>query len=108
MIPEEAMAYARERLAEAGFQTTVISVAQTGSCYVAFDDLRMGKIRFGDHNERERYGYRWQIRTDLRLPKENTAKGHKRFFYPSDKLGILAFVTHARRYHAAILRTAAA
>ena len=51
-----------------------------------FKDKRMGKCRFGDHNERSRYGYRWQIRTDIEEPYVSKGKGHKQFFFPAAKL----------------------
>lgn len=76
----------RDRLEAAGLRTDVVSRAATGSRYLRFEVEEMGKIRIGDHSERERYGYRWQIRTDISEPRVDETKGHRRFFYPSTAL----------------------
>lgn len=65
-----------------GIEIHRIAAAQTGSVYIGFDVSGMGKLRIGDHEERERYGYRWQIRLDQKndyIIKES--KGHRQYFY---------------------------
>ena len=61
----------------------IVTVAESGSIYLEFDDFRMGKVRIGDHDERKRYGYKWQIRTDMDEILIDKQKGHNRFFYPA-------------------------
>ena len=92
----------RDLLLEEGLKTKVVSVAKSGSCYVAFHDVRMGKIRIGNHNERERYGYRWQIRHDAKAFQILKEKGHKQFIYPPTMLEDA--VAHMKNYHAKIRR----
>lgn len=92
----------RARLAAAGMETEVVSRAATGSVYLKFADDRMGKIRVGDHDERERYGYRWQIRGDIRVPYVDDAKGHRRFFFPPTHLDVA--VRRMIRYRDTIIR----
>ncbi len=102
-----AQAYAknlRDTLKKNGVKLTFISRSfVTGSVYMEFDMPEMGKLRIGDHNERERYGYRWQLRLDQ---KEDSMvvkrKGHKQFFYSVDNLD--GMVSHILNYRAAILR----
>lgn len=65
--------------------------AATGSIYIKFPHWGLGSIRIGDHDGRNCYTYRWQIRTDK--PADYQEKGvHKqvRFFeYGSDKVDVL-------------------
>jgi hypothetical protein len=96
----EVMTLIRRELLNVGIKTKVTSVALTGSCYFEFEEPRMGKARVGDHNERERYGYRWQIRADIKTPYRDLSKGHPRFFYPFDKLEVV--IAHMINYHASI------
>jgi hypothetical protein len=89
----------------AGLKPILVKRAMSGSVYYRFADERLGKLRIGDHNERERYGYRWQVRLDLEEPSRiDTSKGHRRFFYRADNLKDL--VRHMRNYLNAILRAA--
>jgi hypothetical protein len=78
-----------EKLALFGLKLELITEAASGSCYLAFqgDSMnRMGKIRIGDHPERQCYGYRWQIRLDIDSAFEDSSKGHRQFFYPATAL----------------------
>lgn len=85
-----------------GLYTRIISIGTTGSCYIGFVDQRMGKIRVGDHPERKKYGYRWQVRLDLKVSYMNEDKGHPRYFYPAADLEKV--VGHMARYLTAIRR----
>jgi hypothetical protein len=95
----------RQELADLGIDTKIKTVASWGSVYITCDDERMGQIRVGDHDERERYGYRWQLRTDIHETKVDTAKGHRQFFFPASDVKEMAFKMKA--YQEAILRNAA-
>lgn len=96
----------RLKLGEVGILTQVEAEAVGGSCYFSFADPRMGKCRIGDHDERGRYGYRWQIRSDITKKYTCTEKGHKRFFHPADRLDIA--VAHMVNYQRAIENRAGA
>lgn len=96
------MAELRRRLLSVGLKTESICVAKGGSCYFKFEDERMGKCRIGDHNERTRYGYRWQIRTDIVQAYTSLEKGHKQFFVPAQKLDVA--VAQMVNYYNAIQR----
>lgn len=69
-------------LGKARIKANIITIANTGSIYIRFKDKRMGQIRIGDHNERKKYGYKWQLRTDIDKPYEDYNKTHRRFFFP--------------------------
>lgn len=95
------LAEVRAKLEAVGLKTEVVAEAASGSCYLKFEDQRMGKLRIGDHEERKQYGYRWQIRTDIKLPCVDQQKGHRRFFYPPSHLD--QAVIHISNYHDKIL-----
>jgi len=38
--------------------------AATGSVYIKFPHWKLGSLRIGDHNGREKYSYRWRVRLD--------------------------------------------
>jgi hypothetical protein len=57
--------------------------ATTGSVYVRFEDHRMGSVRIGNHAGRDKYQYKFNIRSDMDgkgrwLKPENTW----RYFQP--------------------------
>ena len=41
-------------------------IATTDSVYIRFKDNRMGSIRIGDHDGREKLKYKWNLRNDLK------------------------------------------
>lgn len=87
-------------LAAANLPVEITAVAATGSTYLFFPKHpHMGKIRVGDHNERKRYGYRWQIRIDMNNKKKyvDKKKGHARYFYSDEAL--YDAVTHMIAYN---------
>jgi len=92
----------QKRLRTIGLNTSIVAKATTGSCYLSFDDERMGKVRVGDHKERDRYGYRWQIRTDISEPYTDVSKGHKQFFFPFTRID--SVVKSMEGYYKGILR----
>lgn len=102
MTPEQVCQLLQQKLFDAGLNTSIITEANTGSIYLEFEDGRMGKIRIGDHDERRAYGYRWQIRLDIKFPYTDEQKKHKRFFYPPDRLN--RCVAHMVNYHKVIER----
>ena len=40
--------------------------ATTGSVYVRFEDPRIGSIRIGNHNGRDQYQYKFNVRSDMK------------------------------------------
>lgn len=51
-------------LAEVGIKAYIWHKANAGSVYIRFEDNRMGSIRIANHKERDRYKYKFNIRTD--------------------------------------------
>ena len=85
--PQQVMRQLQALLLERGIRTVVTTQSKHGSCYLFCKGPKtMGKIRVGDHKERGRYGYRWQIRTDFNGHLVDDSKGHRRFFYGADSL----------------------
>jgi len=65
------------------------------SVYVHFAKLPQGithKLRVSNHPERERYGYKWQLRTDG-VPPVSEHKPYSRYFDKVDDL-VAAFVSY--------------
>lgn len=57
--------------------------ATTKSCYIRFEDSRLGSIRIADHNGREKYQYKFNVRTDISRSYIDREKW--RFYYiPED------------------------
>lgn len=46
--------------------------ATTGSCYIRFEDERIGSVRLGDHSGRSKLKYKFNIRSDY-------PKGYKKW-----------------------------
>jgi hypothetical protein len=101
MTPLAHMKRLREHLRDLGIETYVHKQTNNSSCYMGFTDPRIGMCRIGDHPERKRYGYRWNIRLDIKEPYPDYSKGHKQFFFPSHMLENAA--RRIKKYHQAIL-----
>jgi len=86
MSNNQAFSLLRRALDKKGIQLKIITKACSGSIYAEFEDRRMGKVRIGDHHERSRYGYRWQLRTDIKDYYDENIKGHLQFFYPVSQI----------------------
>lgn len=74
----------------------IFKITDTGSIYIHFKHQGIGKLRIGDHQESTRYGYRWQLRTDKTGIWTDGRKGHRQFYYGSDRVGDL--VRHIMNY----------
>ena len=61
--------------------------ATTGSVYIRFEDNRIGSVRIGNHEGREKLKYKFNIRTDLRRSSLYWIKeeGRWRCFCPLEK-----------------------
>lgn len=71
--------------------------AKSGSVYVVFENSKLGKLRIGDHSERKKYGYRWNIRIDITEYYVDGSKGHNQYFYPLSQIDRL--VDHIFNYN---------
>jgi len=56
-----------KRLNKRGYGAYLWHVSATNSIYIRFEDKEMCSIRIGDHNGRERYKYKFNIRTDIEV-----------------------------------------
>jgi len=90
-------------LKKGGIKINGINQAASGSCYLTFTDDRIGKCRIGNHEELRYFGYRWQVRWDIKEKYVNKGKGHNQFVYPSN--GLDELVKHIKNYHNKILGT---
>lgn len=73
----------RARLAECNIETVVHAEAKGSlSTYIKISQERVGSIRISDHEERDRYAYRWQLRYDITEKRVDRSKSHPRYFYP--------------------------
>ena len=52
-------------LAAKGINAYIWHSATTGSVYIRFEDVRIGSVRLGDHNGREKLKYKFNIRNDI-------------------------------------------
>ena len=57
-------------------------VATTGSIYIRFKDNRMCSIRIGNHNGREKYKYKFNMRSDIRRKRLEKDKEIWRLYFP--------------------------
>lgn len=55
--------------------------AKTGSIYIKFEDRTLGNLRIGDHDGREKYRYRWNIRADVDESYKETIGNRTRYYY---------------------------
>ncbi len=84
-------------LKEANIKASIFKIALTGSVYIHFSNPKLGKLRVGDHKEKNTLGYRWQLRTDLKEPQVKENKGHKQFLYPVTHISNL--INHIKNYY---------
>lgn len=52
------------------------------SVYLRMDDARLGSIRISDHEGREKYEYRWNMRADIDEPMISRLDGRTQYFFP--------------------------
>jgi hypothetical protein len=84
-------------LSNANIKASIFKIALTGSVYIHFSNPKLGKLRVGDHKEKNTLGYRWQIRTDIKEPITKENKGHKQFLYPVTHISNL--INHIKNYY---------
>lgn len=60
-------------------------VSKWDSCYLKFYDTNWyGSIRVGDHNGREKYRYKWNVRMERSSTVETDRNVHRRYYHVSD------------------------
>lgn len=84
-------------LEQNNIKASIFKIATTSSVYIHFSNTKLGKLRIGDHKEKNTLGYRWQIRTDLKEPETKINKGHKQFLYPLTHINNL--INHIKNYY---------
>lgn len=72
-----------EALKYYGIHAHVFHKATTGSVYVRFDNANIGSVRIGDHDGREKYRYRFNLRQDLTECKTENDNGIERYYFPA-------------------------
>ena len=54
----------------------------TNSVYLKFEDTRLGSIRISDHIGILKYGYKWNILTNIQEKKIDNQDNYMRYYYP--------------------------
>lgn len=81
------------------FGVYVYHRAKTGSTYLKFLEPGMGSIRVGDHDGREKYHYRYNVRLDHQgAPMRTTSAGWVQYFFGARHLEQLRDAV-AHRHH---------
>ena len=87
------------RLNEHGLEAYVWSKATTGSCYIRFKDPRMCSIRIADHNNIEKFKYKYNLRSDIKSFSFKKEDNIWRMFYPLTHVNKLVKDILERRDH---------
>lgn len=74
-----------ECLSDLGIAIHVYHAYSTNSIYIKLDYGALGSIRISDHNGKERYHYKYNVRTDI----EECYAEDRRNFYPADKVHVM-------------------
>lgn len=64
----------------------------TGSCYIRFQDPRVGSIRISDHDGKKHFNYKYNVRFDIRHEKTIFKNGSHLFFFPSFRIDSMVFL----------------
>lgn len=93
----------RTKLSKNDIVTEIIKITMGGSIYIGLKYPKMGKIRIGDHKERKKYAYRWQIRTDIKEYYVISDKGHNQYLYPPHEIDNL--ISHITNYYKKVIKS---
>lgn len=74
--------------------------ATTGSIYIKFEDARLCSLRIGDHDGKEKYKYKWNLRFDIKDSYETQDGGVRRFYFPTTQIS--KFIARLRKYQSTI------
>lgn len=86
-----------ENLNNENLDAYIHHIAKTGSAYIKFKDERMGSIRIGDHDGRERYRYRFNLRSDISKRYVEEDRGIFRYYCPIHQINLLLVDIMKRR-----------
>lgn len=64
------------------------NVAKTGSIYLKIDNFKWS-IRIGNHNGREKYKYKYNIRFDIKTGYSEIDNGIERYYYAPNQINML-------------------
>ena len=56
--------------------------SKSNSIYIKFQNASVGSLRIGNHKERDRYSYRWNLRHDYTEKKIVDQQKFKQYYYP--------------------------
>jgi len=71
-----------KKLKAQGIEAHIYNVAQTGSIYIRFARKEFCSLRIGDHDGREKYKYKFNLRSDIENFYEEIDKNIRRYYYP--------------------------
>lgn len=91
-----------KRLTNLGLKPYFYHHSKWGSYYIKFEDTRLRSVRVGDHDGRERYRYKWNLRSDLDKADIQMDKGCRRFYFPLSQIEGMA--NRIKKYHNTILK----
>ena len=96
-----------EKCKHAGMHPRIWHYATTGSVYIRFDLKKMRSVRIGDHDGREVYRYKYNLRFDLEknMFYRDLDNGIERFYYAFDRMDQL--VDDLAKRHATLLERGA-
>jgi hypothetical protein len=72
----------------AEFKPYIYYSALTGSVYIKFDNPRLRSLRIGDHDGREKYRYKWNLRYDINKSYKEDDNSVMRYYFPATSVGI--------------------
>ena len=75
-----------EKLAE--FKPYIYYSARTGSVYIKFENSGLRSLRVGDHDGKEKYRYKWNLRYDINKSYSENDNGVMRHYFPANSQGI--------------------
>lgn len=67
---------------QVGLKPRLHKVAMSGSAYIKFGSNIGGSLRIGNHQQRSRYAYRWNLRADIKSIEHKDKLGHNCHYYP--------------------------
>lgn len=87
------------RLEAKGIKAYIWHVATTGSIYIRFEEQRMSSVRIGDHDGREKYKYKWNLRSDIKKEFMQKEDGIWRLYFPLNAVDslLVKLEEHAER-----------
>jgi len=73
-------------LEKAGLEPCSHNLALTGNFYVKFKCKELRSLRMGDYPGRQKYAYKWNLRSDIEENHTEIDRGCTRFYYRTDNL----------------------